>query len=164
MTQHAKRRAWDASQQVDWVGHDDAQGVGARQPEVHAPGRGGGYLDECTTPQVWEDVKFRELADMGLPLVWLEVARAIGYDNFIKMWKILDADYERKDNTDGRMIELEMRRFRSFRRYQRNRFIEALAPFLDNAAIRVRVYQELGENLSLNHVKRLANRRRIATS
>lgn len=162
MTRHAKRRAWDASQQLDWVGHEDVQGVGARQPEAHAPAGGGGYLDECTTPQVWADVKLRELADMGLPRVFLDVAVAIGYDNFLTMWKILDADYERRDNTDGRMIEIEMRRFRSFRRFQRNRFIESLAPFMECEAIRDRVEDELGENLSLHHVRRLANRRRIA--
>jgi hypothetical protein len=106
-------------------------------------------------------VKFRELADMGLPLIWLEVARAIGYDSFIKLWQLLDADYERRDDA-GSMIELELRRYRSFRRFQRNRFIEALAPLMDNEAIQLRVRVELGENLSLHHVRRLANRRRIA--
>lgn len=161
MKWHGKRSTMNASQQLDWVGHDDEEGVGARQAQAHDPGRGGGYLYECTTPQVWEDVKFRELADMGLPLIWLEVARAIGYDSFIKLWQLLDADYERRDDA-GSMIELELRRYRSFRRFQRNRFIEALAPLMDNEAIQLRVRVELGENLSLHHVRRLANRRRIA--
>lgn len=162
MTRHAKRRAWHASQQLDWVGHDDTQGVGARQPDAHDPGRGGGYLDECITPQVWADVKLRELADMGLPRVFLDIAQAIGYDNFLTMWKILDADYDRRDNTDGRMIEIELRRFRSFRRYQRNRFIEALAPFMGCDAIRTKVLAELGEDLTLRHVRKLVKKRRIA--
>lgn len=164
MKQHGKRSQWSASQQLDWVGHDDDGGVGARQAQEHEPGRGGGYLYECTTPQVWEDVKFRELADMGLPLIWLEVARAIGYDSFLKMWQLLDAEYERRDNSDGRMIELELRRYRSFRRFQRNRFIESLAPLMDNETIQLRVRVELGENLSLHHVRRLANRRRMPTA
>lgn len=160
MSQHVKRRAWDPSQQLDWVGHEDVQGVGARQPDEHAPPGGGGYLDECSTPQVWTDAKLRELADMGLPRVFLDVARAIGYDNFLTMWRILDSAVELRSDSDS-MIELQMRRYRSFQRYQRNRFIEALAPFLSDGEIHSRVASELGEKLSLDHVSRLAGRRRM---
>lgn len=147
--------------QLDWVGHDDAQGVGARQPEAHAPGRGGGYLDECTTPQVWADVKLRELADMGLPRVFLDVASAIGYDNFLTMWRILDSAVELRSDSDS-MIELQMRRFRSFQRYQRNRFIEALAPFLSESEIHAKVTAELGENITRKHLHKILRRHRIA--
>ncbi|MBL8387044.1 MAG: hypothetical protein JNK17_02285 [Hydrogenophaga sp.] len=160
MTQHEKRSAWHAGMQIDWVGHDDDEGVGARQPQAHGHGRGGGYLYECTTPQVWEDAKLRELADMGMPLIWMEVAQAIGFDAFITMWRLLDAEYERRADA-GSMIEIELRRYRSYLRFQRNRFIEGLAPFLDDRTIRDRVADELGEELSLDHVTRLANRRRI---
>ena len=161
MSRHAKRRAWTASDQLDWVGHADTEGVGARQPEDHDPSGGGGYLDECTTPQVWADVKLRELAEMGLPRVLLDVASAIGYDSFMVMWRVLDAAPELHSDS-GSMIELQMRRFRSFQRYQRNKFIESLAPFLDDAAIQRRVEVELGEKLSLRHVHRRAARRRVA--
>jgi hypothetical protein len=34
--------------------------------------------------------KIRELETMGLPAVWIEVAKTIGYDNFMAMWTILD--------------------------------------------------------------------------
>lgn len=163
MTQHEKRSAWHAGMQLDWVGHDDTEGVGARQPEAHGHGGGGGYLHECTTPQVWEDVKLRELADMGLPLIWMEVAQAIGFDAFMTMWRLLDAEYERRADA-GSMIEIELRRYRSYLRYQRNRFIEALAPFLDDDAIRSRVADELGESLSIDHVRRLANNRRVGAA
>lgn len=162
MTQHEKRSQWHAGMQVDWVGHDDEEGVGARQPEAHGLGRGGGYLYECTTPKVWEDAKLRELADMGMPLIWMEVAQAIGFDAFMKMWRLLDAEYDRRPDA-GSMIEIDLRRYRSYMRFQRNRFIEALAPFLTNQEIRDRVADELGEELSLDHVQRLATPYRIVS-
>lgn len=160
MNGHAKRRGWAASDQLDWVGHTDTEGVGARQPGGNAPSGGGGYLDECTTPQVWADVKLRELAEMGMPRVLLQVAQAIGYDSFMVMWRVLDAAPELHSDS-GSMIELQMRRYRSFQRYQRNKFIEALAPFLGDAEIQRRVEDELGEKLSLRHVHRRASRRRV---
>jgi hypothetical protein len=155
-----KRTRMHAGMQIDWVGHADGQGVGVRQGPGKAPAGGGGYLYECTTPQLWEEAKFRELADMGLPAIWLAVARDLGYDRFLAMWRRLDAAVELRSESDS-MIEIQMRRYSSFQRYQRNRFIESLAPFLGNAEIRDRVKVQLGEKLSLNHVRRLANRARV---
>jgi hypothetical protein len=97
---------------------------------------------------------------MGLPAIWLDVARDLGYDRFLAMWRRLDAAVELRSESDS-MIEIQMRRYSSFQRYQRNRFIESLAPFLGNAEIRDRVKVQLGEKLSLNHVRRLANRARV---
>lgn len=168
MNAPVKRSGWSASQQLDWLEEvhgisaaPATKGVGARQTQETASEGGGGYLDECTTPEDWEGVKLRELAEMGLPQVWLDVARAIGYDNFHTMWRLLDGAVELRSDSDS-MIEVQMRRYRSFLRFQRNRFIEALAPFTDDLEIQARVGSELGENLSLDHINRLARRRRMA--
>lgn len=168
MTPSVKRSGWSASQQLDWLEEvhgisaaPATRGVGARQAQEDAPGGGGGYLDECTTPEDWEGVKLRELAEMGLPRLWLDIAKAIGYDQFLTLWQMLDAAEEFRSDS-GSMIEVELRRYRSFLRYQRNRFIEALAPFTDDLEIQARVGSELGENLSLDHINRLARRRRMA--
>lgn len=161
MKSREKRSEWHARMQLDWVGDLPGHGVGARQPGQRLRPRGGGYLNECTTPELWEEAKFRELADMGLPGVWLAVAREIGYDKFMALWRILDAAIELRSDSDS-MIEVQLRRFASFRRYQRNRFIEALANLgCTDKEIRLRVRRELGEDLSLYHIYRLASKRRV---
>lgn len=155
------RSEWHAGMQIDWVGDVPANGVGARQAGPRLRPRGGGYLNECTTSGLWEEAKFRELAVMGLPGVWLAVAREVGYDKFMAMWRILDAAVEIRSDSDS-MIEVQLRRFGSFRRFQRNRFIEALANLgCTDKEIRARVRRELGEELSLSHISRLASARRV---
>lgn len=161
MNQSEMRSGARAPVQLDWVGDVPVHGVGARQAGPRLRPRGGGYLNECTTPGLWEEAKFRELADMGLPGVWLAVAREVGYDKFMAMWRILDAAIEMRSDSDS-MIEVQLRRFSSFRRYQRNRFIEALANLgCTDKEIRGRVKRELGEDLSLSHIYRLAAPRRV---
>lgn len=145
------------------------QGVGGRQADLFAPEGGGGYLDECNPVELpqgaVEDAKFRELEDMGLPAVWLEGARLIGYENFVRLWKHLDGaaaggTLPLSDNES--MIEVRLRRFASFQRFQRNRFIESLAAMgLGGSEIHAAVKAELGENLTRNHILRLARRGRI---
>jgi hypothetical protein len=106
--------------------------------------------------------KIRELETMGLPGVWIEVARTIGYDSFMAMWTILDRSLE-LESESGSMIELQLRRLKSYRRFQRNRFVEALVRAgLADRDIRDKVMQELGEKLSLSHISRLAGRRKVA--
>lgn len=146
---------------MDWVEEATGQGVGARQGHEAARPGGGGYLDECTPAQLWEKARFRELADMGLPQIWLEIAHDLGYEAFMRMWRRLDAaEALRSDNNS--MIEVKLRRFASFERYQRNRFIEAMADMgLTNPDIRARVKRDLGEELSKSHILRLTARRRV---
>ena len=158
---HESRSASRAGVQLDWIDTMHGQGVGARQGTPTPTAGGGGYLDECTPPELWTDAKFRELADMGLSSVWLQVAKEIGYDAFMRMWRVLDAAEETHSDS-GSMLEIQLRRFSSWRRYQRNRFIEALVDMgLDDTAIRSRVNLELGEELSPSHIRRLAKRRRV---
>lgn len=151
-------------------GGGQAQGVGGRQGDLFAPEGGGGYLDECNPVELpqgaVEDTKFRELEEMGLPAVWLEGARLIGYENFVRLWKHLDGaaaggSLPLSDNES--MIEVRLRRFASFQRFQRNRFIESLAAMgLGGSEIHAAVKAQLGENLTRNHILRLARRGRMA--
>ena len=159
---HESRSAAHAGVQVDWV-HDAAmQGVGVRHGHEAATAGGGGYLDECTPAQLWDDAKFRELAAMGLPQVWLDVARDIGYDAFMRVWRRLDAATELLSDGES-MIEVKLRRYASFQRFQRNRFIEALVDMgLQNPEIRDRVARDIGDNLTLRHIQRIARTRRVA--
>lgn len=158
---HETRSGTHAPAQLDWIEQGQQGGVGARQSDTHGPAGGGGYLDECTSDQVWDTAKLRELADMGLPQVWLEVAQDLGYETFIRLWRRLDAAVDLLSDNES-MIELQLRRFSSFQRYQRNRFIEALVDLgLGTREIRARVKAELGEELSQGHIGRLVARRRI---
>ena len=154
-----------AGAQLDWVGDlpspGSAWGVGARQARSGPLAGGGGYLDECTIPDVWERAKIRELADMGLPRVWVRAAVAIGYDNFIALWRILDESIELRSESES-MILVRLRRFASYKRYQRNRMVEALAAQgVGHDEIRSIVNSDLGEFLSLRHIERLANKGRL---
>ena len=157
---HETRSAEPAGAQLDWVNDEAMQGVGARHGHGQPTPGGGGYLGECTPSQLWEDAKFRELADMGLPQVWLDVARDIGYDAFMRLWRSLDAAVELRSESES-MIEVQLRRFSSFQRYQRNRFVETLVNMgLSTPEIQTRVKVELGEELSVRHLVRLAARGR----
>lgn len=155
-----RRSAAHAGAQLDWVDLTRDEGVGARQGHDQPTAGGGGYLDECTPSQLWEEARLRELAEMGLPQVWLDVAREIGYDPFMRMWRVLDSAVELRSDSES-MIEVQLRRFSSFQRYQRNRFIEALVNMgLSTTEIQNRVKRELGEELSVRHLVRLAARGR----
>jgi hypothetical protein len=93
--------------------------------------------------------------------VWLAVAREIGYDRFMAMWRILDRAVHLRSESES-MIEVQLRRLSSFHRYQRNRFIESLvASGFGDKEIREMVRDQLGEKLSLSHISRLAGRRKV---
>lgn len=142
-----------------------AEGVGGRQADLFPSEGGGGYLDECTSSKVLEGAKIRELCDMGLPAIWIRIAEAIGYDNFLQMWRILETAAELREirrSENESMIEVQLRRYTSFQRYQRNRWIETLAANgLPNAVIQQAVKQRLGEKLDRSHIRRLAKRGRM---
>lgn len=138
-----------------------AQGVGARQRARPPRRRGGGYLNERSASDVWEVAKLRELEVMGLPGVWIDVAHAIGYENFMAMWRILDRSMAMRSESES-MIEVQLRRLASYHRFQRNRFIEALAAAgLGDRQIQQALNAQLGEKLSLSHISRLAGPRRV---
>ena len=131
-------------------------GVGGRQALENPPPGGGGYLDECTPPELAApDLRLRELAEIGLSSTWLAVARLLGYEAFVAMWRLLSSKPELRNDDD--QIELRLRPFRSYERYQRNRYIDTLvAAGLKPSEIHAMVHTELGEKLSYRHIKRLA--------
>lgn len=158
---HEVRSGEAAQLTIEGVDPAPEQGVGARQPRPGPRRRGGGYLDELTSSNVWEVAKIRELEAMGMPGVWIEVARAIGYDGFMLVWAILDREVSMRPDTES-YIEVKLRRLRAFQRFQRNRFIESLASAgLTDKQIRMTVNAELGENISIPHIHRLARGRRV---
>jgi len=137
-------------------------GVGGRQPDSHPPGQGGGYQDICTVlnfcagaaAEKKRDRRLDELHAMGLPRINLQVAEAIGFDAFMKLWRILDADESiHKD----RMIEFPIRPYRSYLRFQRNRYIETLAALgVPSSVIRELLKRQLGEEISERHIFNLS--------
>lgn len=141
-------------------------GVGARQGDLFTPEWGGGYLNECTTSELLEAAKIRELETMGLPAIWLRVAERIGYDNFLEMWRILDTAAELREirrSENESMIEVQLRRYSSFRRFQRNRWVEELARnHLPPAVIQKAVKDRLGEKLDRSHIRKIARHARMA--
>lgn len=95
---------------------------------------------------------------MGLTRVWLRVAEEIGVDRFHQVWKILDEEFP--EEVPGQGIRVWIRRYHSYLRYQRNRFIEALfAEGRTEAEIQARVREDLCEEISPRHISRLCRRR-----
>ncbi|MCV2349293.1 hypothetical protein [Paucibacter sp. Y2R2-4] len=101
------------------------------------------------------DPRHAELVDIGLSASWLSVARLVGYDDFVALWRAWSSDPSLRDR--NHQIELRLRSVRSFDRYQRNRYIETLvAAGLKPREIYAMIKTELGETLSYRHLKRLA--------
>lgn len=131
------------------------RGVGARQAPRQPQAGGGGYLNGCTASELRADVRLRELAEIGLSATWLSVAQQLGYDQFVSMWRLLSSDPGLRNDDD--QIELRLRPFRAFERYQRNRYIATLVQSgIKPSEIHQMVRQDLGERLSYRHIKRLA--------
>lgn len=147
------------SRQADLFG-----GVGGRQASPRQSRRGGGYQNKCTVlnfspdaEQKKRDPRLDELREMGLRRVWLDVAEAIGMDNMLKLWRIIDAS-ETRLGDDGE-IRVPLRRYSSYLRYQRNRYIEELFKVgLKPKEIREKLNKQLCEKISLRHISRIINR------
>jgi hypothetical protein len=136
-------------------GTPDPQGVGGRQPASPPGPRGGGYLSSCTTSNFRApDPRIDELRAMGLPGSLVRVADAIGADAFLAMWRIFDA--EPSFRTEKGDLEVRLRPYRSYLRYQRNRYIEELAARgCTPQQIREAVRLNLCEQIGLRHIYRL---------
>lgn len=106
------------------------------------------------------DPRLAELIDIGLSASWLAVARLVGYDDFVRLWRAWSRMPALRDRHG--QIELRLRSVRSFDRYQRNRYIETLvAAGLQPSEIYRMVQTELGEKLSFRHLKRLVSASRV---
>lgn len=164
-----KRSSWQENAQLDLFSSQPAHGVGARQTLPPLPLGGGGYLETCavlkfsTRPPAPEkkcDPRMLELEHMGLPRVWLDVAEEIGVDAFLATWRILDAEPSMR-HKEG-FLQIRLKLYRSFLRYQRNRYIEALAARgMKPAEIQRELSRQLCESVSIRHISRLVGGARL---
>ncbi|WP_271008674.1 hypothetical protein [Paucibacter sp. B51] len=107
------------------------------------------------------DPRLAELLDIGLSASWVAVARLVGYEDFVGLWRFWSAQPGLRRGKGGQ-IELRLRGVRAFDRYQRNRYIETLvASGLKPSEIYTMVKQQLGETLSLRHLNRLVHASRV---
>lgn len=123
-------------------------------------GGGGGYLKICGAENVGfavpgRDPRLAELEKVGLPRLWLAVAERVGFDAWLDLWRMLSSDRAR-DREEGGLRMPKLRDFDAYLRFQRNRYIEALArQDVEPAEIRKLVEKNLGERLDESHVERL---------
>lgn len=142
-------------------------GVGARHDQTASPAGQGGYQEICTGQKFQkkiaqrEDLRIRELSEIGLAAHWLEVADAIGVDSFLAMWKILSNSDSVQDNKHYVYVP----RFAIWRRYQRNRVIISLCnDGLDVRAIQGKIKSDLDEPVCTVHIKRIIDKFRSKQS
>ena len=138
-----------------------AAGVGARQASTLPPPEGGGYLNtyrfcelENRDFEKKSDPRLRQLYEVGLSSTMLQIATEIGVDNFLKMWEILDKDESLWSDSGGLLVRI--RRFRSWLRHERNRFIKDLASSGErDDCIKKRVATQFGDNLHSTSISRV---------
>jgi hypothetical protein len=136
-------------------------GVGARHGLIgYSPCRGG-YLNICNSEKFSEktvqnaDFRLSELREIGLASHWLDVASSIGVDNFLTMWAILSNCDAVQDEKHYAYVP----RYSIWIRYQRNRVILSLhADGLCAQEIRVRIWDDLKESVSVDHIKRIISK------
>ena len=103
------------------------QGVGGRQGGSAPLQGGGGYQDIYTDlkPEPSDDPRIRELKQIGMNPRWIEVAEAIGYEGFIKMWRILDQENLRSGFRQSTKITVPL--FSKLIRWHRNQVLRTMA-------------------------------------
>lgn len=156
-----EKRSGDAGfAQADLFGDAQAAGVGARQGGRRPKGGGGGYLKICG-PQNFQipdapppDPRFTELEKIGLPGPWLRLARQIGFDTFLDVWRMISDDEATRHDGGRRMPKL--RDFSAYLRYQRNQYVRSLAAAgVEPVAVQKLVRKNLREQLSIPHIQGL---------
>lgn len=149
----------------------DPRPLGGRRPPADPRQGGGGYLGSRTAPNVVALVSpafderratMDELRAMGMLAVWLDVAEIVGPAAFLRVWERLDREYGFQEAGAGEPLRLRLRRFSSYLRYQRNRYIESLASMgLSAPEIQRRIQADLGESVGHSHISRIAQQFRI---
>ncbi len=95
---------------------------------------------------------------MGLPRAWLVVAETVGFDAWLEVWRRISADESLLHVGGQRMPKL--RSYEAYLRYQRNRYIEALAGRgMSVAQVARAVARNLREPLDEKHVAKIMRRR-----
>lgn len=150
--------------QPDLFGDVPPPGVGARHRPRRPPGGGGGYPKICgiqnfrVSVDPPPDPRFSELEKIGLPGAWLRLARLIGFDAFLEIWRLISNDESTRHDGGRRMPKL--REYNAYLTYQRNQYILSLsAAGLDPTQVQKLVRSNLREQLSIEHVQRLMKKR-----
>lgn len=149
-------------------------GVGARHSIGADSPRGGEYLNNCALQNFSfsnpapapgdekkrRDPRFDELEKIGIPVVWLRVAERVGFDAWLDVWRMLSDDDSVRHDGGARLPKL--RCYSAYSRYQRNRYIEALAvqgtpPRLIQEALR----KNLREYLDITNIQRISKRSKV---
>ena len=148
-------------------------GVGGRRRSDRPPVVRGRYLDVCNVFEidlgvkktVGADPRLAELAQMGLADYWLQVADYLGFDAFLGMWRILDANRNSipaSNRSGGNSMAPTLRTYSNYLRFQKNRFVETLAAQgVEPKEIQKRVATQLCESISLVHIRRLTQKAKI---
>ncbi|WP_267391300.1 hypothetical protein [Snodgrassella sp. B3088] len=144
--------------------HMHSNGVGGRQASINASTRGGGYLQTYRFSEFRKsdlpskkDPRLLSLREIGLNATLQKIAATIGVDNFLKMWAILDND--ESTHSDSGALNLHIRSFSAWTRYERNRLIKFLAgQGLSNREIAKVVADQFNERLDLSYISRLSRK------
>lgn len=147
------------------------KGVGVRRRVLPPPAGGGGYQKNRDFFEIRPggkksaDPRFEELVAMGLAEYWLHVAEYLGVDQFLGMWRILDANKDNIPETRGNSGSMSpsLRPYSGYLRFQKNRFVENLAAQgVSPKEIQRRVKQQLCETISIVHIHRLSKKNKIS--
>lgn len=148
-------------------------GVGGRRRSDRTPVVRGRYPDVCNVFEIdlgvkktaGADPRLAELAQMGLADYWLQVAHYLGFDAFLGMWRILDANRNSipaSNRSGGNSMAPTLRTYSNYLRFQKNRFVETLAAQgVEPKEIQKRVATQLCESISLVHIRRLTQKAKI---
>ncbi|MDP3715575.1 MAG: hypothetical protein Q8R21_04105 [Burkholderiales bacterium] len=92
----------------------------------------------------------------------MRVAETIGADAFLALWRIADSDpaFRAGGAMERGYLQLRLRPWRSWERFQRNRYIETLAASgMSPSDIQAAVKLNLLEHISERHISTLMKRR-----
>lgn len=162
-TDHEKRSRSEEIAQGNPTPPTTPAGVGGRHGDLPTFARGGGYLKNCTafeprlggSKKIARDPRLDELQALGLHPTWQKVAAEIGMDAFLAMWRLVDQ--EQQWHHPKGTLEIPLRHYASYLRYQRNQYIRALSGTgLHERQIHYRLLAAYGEKLEPTHIKRIA--------
>jgi len=133
------------------------QGVGARHRQPTQVAGGVEYQDIYTESEkpllgkTARDPRIEELRKDGLSWKWVIIADAIGYDDFVVMWRLATSLFE---TPDGYMIRMHLPHSKKLERIQRNLLIKTLSEHSTPKEI-PGIMEEYGMPISLPQVYRI---------
>ena len=154
----SKRSYCNGFAQTDLFDDVPAQRVGGRQGKARPATGGGGYLKNCGVSNFQipfsppPDPRLTELERIGIGGAWLRLARRVGFEVFLEIWRAISEDEAVRHDGGRRMPKL--REFRAYERFQRNEYIRSLARNgVEPEQVRRLVQRNLGESLSIKLIQ-----------